>query len=70
MKGLEMAWNFLSLLWNSGWEADTPVKPRNNGATYFNSKRIMCIVLVLVGTMYDLLFVECIGKFQMEFSGM
>jgi len=51
----EMAWNFLSLLWNNGWEADAPVKPRNNGAaTYFNSKRIMCVNLVLVDTIYHL----------------
>jgi len=54
VKGLEMAWNFLSLFWNSGWEANAPVKPRNNGATYINSKRIMCVVLVLVGTIYHL----------------
>jgi len=47
---LEMAWNFLSLLWNNGWEADAPIKPRNNGATYFNSKRIMCVILVFVDT--------------------
>lgn len=54
VKVLEMACNFLSLLWNNGWEADAPVKPRNNWGTYFNSKRIMCVILVSVDTTTDI----------------
>jgi hypothetical protein len=44
----------LSLLWNSGWEADATVKSRNSGAIYLNPKRTMCVILVFVDTNYQL----------------
>jgi hypothetical protein len=38
-------------------------KQWGGGGTYFNYKRIMWVVLVLVDTIYDLLIMGCIGKF-------